>query len=182
MTTTANARIWAGAIVQVAPTGTTAPVDVDTPLDAAFDDLGLIGEEGITLSSTSDNAEHYAYGGLHIRTTRNKFKKAIKVLALENNPAVYDLVNPGSTAATTASLTTRTVSTPTVNEKMFVFETSDGDVTRRIVIPRGEVTDIGDTVFIDSAMSAVELTIEAYASSAGVFYLELTDDPQAIVA
>lgn len=182
MADTDNARIWAGADVMVADVGSTAPTDTTSAFDAAFESLGLIGEDGITLSGESEKSDHYAYGGLHVRTTQSKFKKSLKVVCLEDTPAVFDLVNPGSSAATATGTTTRTVGAPAANPKAFAIETVDGDITRRLIIPRGEVSEVGEVTFSDAEMTGVELTIEAYAAEDGTFYIEITDDPQAAVA
>ena len=176
-----NPRIWEGADVMVAPVGSTQPTDIATAWDAAFISLGLLGEDGLTLSGEHDTTEHRAYGGVHVRTTKSKFKKTFKVIALEDNKTVWALVNPGSTAATTTGITTRTVKTPTADPRAFGIEMTDGSITKRVVIPRGEVVDVSEISISDDSMAAFELTIEAYASEAGVFFIEITDDTQADV-
>lgn len=179
---TDNARIWVNADVYVAPVGSTAPTGVSAPLDAAFDALGLLAEDGMTESREEEVTDHHAYGGVLVRTTRSKHKRTMTVTALENNPVVYDLVNPGSTAVTATGVTTRTVVVPTSpNPKAFVLELVDGDVTNRRVIPRGEVTAVGDVTFDDNELQGYELTITIYPASDGTLYKDITDDPQATV-
>lgn len=178
---TANPRIWLGADVYVAPVGTTAPTDTTTPLDAGFLPIGLLHEDGMTMSRDEDVTDHYAYGSKLIRTTRQKHKRTLKVTALEDNVAVFGLANPGSTASTTTGTTTRVVMVPTSNPQAFVFELVDGDVTKRLVVPRGEVTEVGDMTISDSEICSQELTITVYAASDGELFREITDDAQADV-
>jgi hypothetical protein len=179
---TDNPRIWLGADVYVGAVGSTAPTDTTTALDAAFKALGLLSEDGMTEKRDQSSDDYYAWGGVLVRTVRSKFKRTFVVTALEDNATVFALVNPGSTAATATGTTTRTVKNPTVNPQAFVFEMRDGDVTRRIVVPKGEVTEVGDVKYSDSDITGFELTITVYPASDGTLYKDITDDPAAAAA
>ena len=182
---TDNPRIWVNADVYVGDVGSTAPTDVTTALDAAFEALGLLSDDGMTESREDESTDHYAYGGILVRTTRSKHKRTITVTALEDNPVVFDLVNPGSTASTSAGptppagVTTRTVKVPQPDPKAFVLELVDGDVTKRRHIARGEVVAVGDVQISDNEMTMYELTINIYPASDGTLYTDITDDTQA---
>lgn len=179
---TDNVRIWVGADVYVAPVGSTAPTDTTTALDAAFEALGLLSDDGMTESREDEITDHYAYGGTLVRTTRSKHKRTITVTALEDNDVVFGLVNPGSSASTVTGTTTRTVKVPSEpNPKAFVIELTDGAITKRRVIPRGEVVDVGDVSISDDEMAMYELTITVYPASDGTLYTDITDDPGAAV-
>lgn len=177
---TANARIWGSAEVFAAPVGSTPPTDTTSPLDAAWKSLGLLGEDGITFGSEAESTDHFEYAGGLVRNTRGQFKKTLAFFALEDTPEVFTLANPGSTASTDAGVTTRTVNVPTVNEQSFILETKDGAINRRIVIARGEVTEVGDQTISSDELAAREMTIDMYIDN-GAFYVEITDDPQADV-
>lgn len=181
-----NARIWIDADVYTGPTTATAPTDLETPLDEDFEALGLLSEDGTSESRDEDKTDHYAWGGggRLVRTTRSKHKRTIKVIALEDNPVVFGLTEPGSDADTVDGVTTRIIRTPQPNPRSFVFEMADGDIHRRRYIPRGEVLDVGDITDSDSAISQKELTITVYPIDdddlgANVLYVDITDDPQA---
>lgn len=176
----ANPRIWEGADAYVAPLGTTPPVDVTAAWATPWKSLGLLSEDGASESREQDSADHFAWGGVLVRTTRSKFKRSMKITCLEDNPNVFALVNPGSTAATVTTLTTRTIKNPTRVPQAFGLETRDGIVTRRRVITRGEVTEIGEVKLADSDMTAYEITITIYPDSNGVLYTDLTNDAQAV--
>lgn len=183
----ANPRIWVNADVYVAPVGTTAPTDVTTAWAAAWDALGLLSEDGMTETREEESTDHYAWGGILVRTTRSKHKRTFTVTALEDNPTVWGLVNPGSTATTSAGptppagVTTRQVYVPGPDPRAFGLELVDGDITKRRVIPRGEVVAVGDVTISDNEMAMYELTINVYPDGAGVLYIDITDDPQAVV-
>jgi hypothetical protein len=176
---TDNPRIWINADVLVAPVGTTAPTNLTGAWNVAFEALGLLSEDGMTEARDADVTDHFAWGGIHIRTTRSKFKRTFVVTALEDNPVVFDLVNPGSEASTTGGVTTRTVKVPESDPRAFGFELVDGAITTRRIIPRGEVTAVAEVKSSDSDMTMYQLTITVYADADGVLYTDITNDPQA---
>lgn len=186
-----NPRIWVNADVYTAPLDTDGPTDTTTAWPGTWDALGLLSEDdGIVESRDQDKTDHYAYGGILVRTTRSKHKRTIKVTALEDNDVVFGLVNPGSLVETVGDLTTRTVVVPQTDPRSFGLEVRDGDITKRRIIPRGEITEIGDVSYSDDEMAMFELTIdvypvvdeETYGTPLGVLWLDITDDPQAEAA
>lgn len=181
-----NPRIWLNADVWVGPLTSVAPTDVTTAMttvDADWEALGLLSQDdGMTETRDQDLTDHYAWGNILVRTTRAKVKFSFQVTALEDNPVVFDLVYPGSTALTQLGVTTRTVKVPTVNRKSFCFELVDGDITSRRYIPTGEVTEVADISINDSDMAAKQITISVYPDGNGVTWYDITNDPQAMVA
>lgn len=179
----ANARIWLKADGYRAPLGTTAPTDASTALPAAWKAFGLLSDDdGISESRDEDSDDKYAYGNILIRTVRSKHKRQIKVTVLEDNATVFGILNPGSTAVTATTVTTRTVKVPGSDIGAYLFEAHDGTINKRKCIPRGEVVEVGDEQWTDSDLVARELTINIYPDSTGVLYYEITDDPQAIAS
>lgn len=179
---TENPRIWLNADVYVADYGTAGPTDIATDWPAGFEPLGLLSQDGMTETRDETVNDHFAWGGILVRTTRSNHKRSFTVIALEDNPVVFGLVNPGSEAATVGDITTRTVKVPGVDVRAFGLELRDGDITRRRVIPRGEVVAVGDITRSEAAMEMYELTINVYPDGEGVLYLDITDDPQAVEA
>lgn len=178
---TDNPRVWEGADVYFAPVGTTAPTDVTTAWAAAWIAAGLLGEDGLTETRDEDSTDLYAYGGILVRTTRSKHKRTFTVTLLEDHADLWELLNPGSTAATTTGVTTRTVKVPTSNPMAFGIEFRDGTTTKRIVVPKGQIVISGDVSYSDSELAGREATITVYPASDGTLYVEITNDPQAAV-
>lgn len=178
---TANPRVWLNGSVFAGAVGTAAPTDTTTSLNVAFKDLGLLSEDGTEEVHDADTAEFFARGGILVREVRSKDKVTIKVTALEDNPVVFALVNPGSSQSTTTGLTTRVIKVYQPNPMAFVIEDKDGAVTRRKAIAKGEVIEVGPAV-AGPEMTMRELTIVVYPSAGGVLYTELTDDPAAAVS
>lgn len=179
---TADVRIWQGADVSCAAVGSTAPTNVATALDAAFDVLGLLSEDGITEARTEEQTDHFAYGSILVRTTRRKHVRTFKVVALENSLLVAQLADPNSTATTASGVTKLVVSPPSAvtNTKAWVIEKTDGALIERIYVPKGEVVSVGDVLTSDNEMAKKELTIKVYGSTYssvdGVLYVKFTND------
>lgn len=177
---TDNPRIWEGADFYVGDVGATAPTDVTSDWGADWDPIGLIDEDdGVVQTRDQDVNTHYAYGGILVRTTRSKHRRQIKVTALEDSALVFGLVNPGSTSDTAGGVTTRTVMVPVSDLRAFGAELRDGGITSRLIIPRGEVVEVGDQEAHDDNMTTYPLTIDIYPDADGVLFYELTDNPAA---
>lgn len=177
-----NPRIWSGADVYVAPVGTTAPTNLATSLNAAYKALGLLGEDGATENRDQESTDHYAWGGILVRTTKSKHKRTMTVIALEDNLTVLGLVEPNSVTTDDGSIATTVVSVPTdPDPRSFVLQISDGDITKRRHIAKGEVTEVAEITLSDSEMTGYELTITIYPVD-GVLYTDITDDTQRLSA
>lgn len=174
-----NPRVWLGADVYVAPVGTTAPTDTTTAFSATWKAIGLMAEDGLTEGNANTTTTLFAWGGILIRNVKSKHVRTFKVIALEDNATLFALINPGSSEALASGVTTRTVKVPSTNPQAFALEFKDGAITKRILIPRAEITDVGDTKYSDTAIASHELTITVYPTAAGVLFSELTDDAQA---
>jgi hypothetical protein len=74
---------------------------------------------------------------------------------------------------------TATIKVPGTNPKAFGLELRDGPITKRRIIPKGEVVAIADTTISDSAPVSFGLTVNIYPASDGTLYYDITDDPQA---
>jgi hypothetical protein len=181
---TDNPRLWEGADLYSAPSGTALPVDLDALMSTvpAWKAVGLLSEDGASESRDEDTSDFYAWGGKLIRTKRSKHKRSMKVTCLEDNLVVFGLVNPGSTVTTTGGINTRTVKIPKSDKQAFVLELVDGDITRRRHIPIGEVTEVGEVTLSESDLQAYEITVTIYPDSADVLYVDYDNDPQGAAA
>ena len=179
---TANPRIWEGADFWVAPVGTTLPAyDADLTSASGWEAVGLLSQDGSSESRADDTADHYAWGGILVRTTKSRHKRQVVVTALEDNLTVFGLVNPGSTAATSAGVNSRAYKVPRSDPRSFILELRDGNIRKRRHFPRGEVESVGEIALSDSALTSYALTITIYPDATGTLYSDYDNDPQAAV-
>lgn len=181
---TNNPRVWQGCDVRVADLGTTAPTDLTTAYAAGWDVLGLLSEDGMTQSRDMDSSDFYDWSGLLIRTVYSKEKRTFKVAALEDTDACFKLRNPDGTSSTTTGVTTRSHRGGVPVPMAFAFEMTDGaDVTRRLLIPRGQAMQTGEEMYSREGMTMYEFEIVVYPNaSTGELFVEITNDPAAVVA
>lgn len=176
---TTNAHSWDSADVYVGDVGSTGPTNLTTAIDAAFDPVGLVdGDEGFTEGRDEDRADHYAWGGILIKTTRAHHKRTLRFVALEDNAITFGLVNPGSTTTTATGVDTRVVKTPVADPRAFVFELSEGgSVQKRRHVPSAEVTEVGDIVDSEGNLVAYDITLSVYPASDGTLWKDILPTP-----
>lgn len=180
---TANAASWANADVYTASKGTAGPTDVSTAWAVAWTAVGLLdGEEGFTQGREDEVTEHFAWGGLLVKKTKTKHQRTIKFVALEDNEAVFTIVNPGSTrsqSATTGDVTS-TVKVPVPYEFAIGFELRDGDKVKRRTVKRAEVQEIGEVKEAESELTVYEITVVIYPEPDGTLFTEISGSPAAM--
>lgn len=150
-------EVFAGA------TSTTAPTDTSTALNVAFKGLGYVSEDGITESrdrSTDDikawqnsatvrtviTDSSLKYNLTLIETTKDVIETALGVTVTQSVPHGTYVIVPSSTGG----------------RKSFVIEIVDGANIKRIYIPQGEVTELGDTTYGSGDAIGYEITITTY--------------------
>ena len=187
--TSENVRIWTSADVYTAPEGTTLPTNIATALNAAFDPVGYISQDdAISLEVSSDDTDHYAYGSVYIRKTSIKAKTTLSFTALEDTDIVYQLAYPGSDSVTSSGITTRTTRPKNLGLAVvaMVVELTDGTITKRLAIPRAQVTIAGSASLSDNEMAGVPMVVDMLGTTDEggdtYFSIEITDDPAAEVA
>lgn len=176
----ANPRLWTGADVYFAALGTTAPTNIATALTSTWlaGALGLLGEDGLSEKRDGDTTDRYAWGNILVRRTRSKHKRSFTVVALEDNPNVFALGNPGSSAATVSGVTTRTVKVPVITPVAVLLQLTDGGITKRRVVPKVDAEITGDVVLSETDLAGTEFTFTVYPAANGTLYYDISDDPQ----
>ena len=158
-----------------APLGTTLPNDATTSLGASFTSLGYIATGGVTHSFELETGEYRAWGGDLVLAYQNSKTHTfsfglIEVLNPETYKTVYGSNNVTGTLATGISVT---ADNDDMTEYVYVIELSmRNGATKRIVIPDGKITAIGDIVYQDSDAVNFPVTITAQVDSSGNSHYE----------
>ncbi|TDC02599.1 hypothetical protein E1091_00365 [Micromonospora fluostatini] len=167
-----KASLWADADVYIADDlDTDNPTDIDEPFGTGWGLAGLLdGEAGFEEGREEDKTDHYAWGGILIRTSRKNFKMTKKFIALEDNPVVRGLIYPGSTHST--------IVVPRHGPKKVAFEVRDGARKERLITRRHAIVDtIGTIKDGEDELKKYETTLGIFPDGSGVLFDRQTTDP-----
>lgn len=149
--------------VWVAPKGSTLPADLTAPADPLVE-LGWLSEDGISFDRSEDATTHRAYqGGTIVRRKKTSVEDSFSFQCLEETAEVLGLYYAGQTPVTSgtgeSAVATITVENQTASdERAWVVDVVDGDVTKRYVVPVGTV-GTGTVAHSNSSMTVYEFTV-----------------------
>ena len=158
-----------------APLGTALPTDATTALGNGFESLGYIASGGVTHALSLDTGEYRAWGGdvvlSYLTGKTNTFAFGlIEVLNKSTYEVVYGAANVSGTLTTGIAVTGNGAD---MSEYVYVIELALRDgAMKRIVIPDGKVSAIGDVVYQDSDAINYPITITAQADADGNTHYE----------
>lgn len=145
--------------VWLAPLGSTLPTTLAAP-DAAFEDVGYLGEDGMGLTRERDVAEFRVHqGGKIVKKKITSSKKDIVFRAVEDNPVVRALIDTIVSSSEALGVTTEVISDGSeIWVGAAVIDLYDTGYMERYVISRFEVVASGEESWSNSSMRERECT------------------------
>ncbi|WP_286356385.1 phage tail protein [Ileibacterium valens] len=160
----------------IAPAGTALPTDAVTALTEDFKNLGYISKDGLTNSNSSESTDITAWGGDTVLTTDSSKTDTFQATFIESlNPEVLKMVYGDSNvtgADVDAGLTVKANSLDTKAHVYVIDQVLKGDVLKRIVVPNGTVTAVGDISYKDDDAVGYQVTISAAPDNDGNTHYE----------
>lgn len=151
-----------GGAVHWAPAGTAIPKDAVTDLAEGFISLGYCSDDGLSNSSAPDTDKVKAWGGDTVMNTNNGRTDtyAFTLIEAENVDVLKRVYNENNVSGTLETGITVKVNSDDPEEGIWVIDMIlRGNVAKRIVIPSGSVTDLGDISYTDGDAVGYEVTI-----------------------
>jgi len=165
----------AGAVFR-APLGSTLPTDATTALDAAFLELGYVSEDGVTNNNTPDSDTIKAWGGATVLVVQNEMTDEWTLTLIESlNSNVLKAIYGDSKVTVDSQAGTITVQA-TAEQRVDACYVIDmvlkGGAMKRVVIPNGSMSELGEIVYKDDEPIGYELTLNALPGTNGVQHYE----------
>lgn len=164
-----------GGAIWRAVKGTTPPTNATTTLGSAFKALGYCSEDGLTNSNSPSTTDIKAWGGdtvLNIQEEKTDTFQftLIEVLNVEVLKAVYGSANVTGALATGVTIEANAAEP---EEGVWVVDmVMNSNTIKRMVVPHGKISEIGDITYTDSDAVGYEVTITALPDSDGNTHYE----------
>lgn len=153
----------------------TLPTDATTALSADFKALGYVSDDGLVNTNSPDSDKIKAWGGDTVLVIQSEKPDEFKLTLLEvMNTDVLKTVYGSSnvTGALATGLTVKATADEPEEGAWVVEMIMRGGVLKRVVIPDGKVSEVGEITYKDDEAVGYELTIQAMPDSTGVTHYE----------
>lgn len=170
--TTGKHRVDGG--IYVAPPGTALPTDASTELPAAFVNVGYISEDGITNQQSRTSQDIKEWNGGVVDSSTTEFKNAWKIKFIESlNVNVLKLIYGAGNVTEASGKIHVAINEDELEEHVFAIDmAAKGGKLKRIVIPRGKITQLGDIVYNSTNAVAYDSTLTTYKDDSGNYQHE----------
>lgn len=160
---TANVSVGkgvAGGYMFVAPTGTALPTDNSTALDAAYLNVGYLGDDGITFSDSSETDSFFDLNGDTIETSNGSIEKSFTVTLREIKKDSLALIYGSNNVTDQTGKLTAHDKGPNDASYVVVFELllKNGRKWRRVG-PQCKLGELGDMNVVYSDLVGREITM-----------------------
>lgn len=173
-------KFLSGGYFFLAPSGTTLPTDNTTPLDAAFLNMGFLGDDGVNFSDSSSTENAYDANGDSIATSQGEIEKTFTVTFREiKKDSLAVLYGSANVTDANGKLTVHDKG-PNDATYVGVFEIrlKDGRKWRRVV-PQCQPGELGDQTIVYNELVGRELTMAALLdSTSGSYYIDYIDSTE----
>jgi len=164
-----------GGAIYNAPVGTTLPTSATASLNAAFNSLGYISEDGMTNGGDRETESIKAWGGDTVLSLTNSVEDtfSFKLIEAMNVDVLKTVRGSGNVSGTLASGIAIEVNSDELDYYSWVVDMilADG-VLERIVIPCAKITEIAEIVYVHTDAVGYDVTITAEPDDSGNTHYE----------
>lgn len=158
-----------------APLGTKLPTDAVTALDAAFLPLGYASDSGITNANSPTSEQTTAWGGdvvLDGQTQKPDTFKFTLIEAMNVNVLKFVYGDDNVSGDLNAGITIKANRKEQPERVLVIDMTLKNDAVKRIVVPKGKVTEVDEIVYSDKSPIGYGTKVMASPDTAGQTHYE----------
>lgn len=164
-----------GGAISVAPLATALPTDASTALTAVFKQLGYVSEEGLSNENSPETDFIKAWGGDIVLTlySGREDRFVFTLIEVKNIDVLKMIYGDDNVTGTLAAGITISVGADELEGHVIVIDmVLSEDTLKRIVIPDGRVTEVGEIVYSDGEAIGYQTTVTAIPDSNGKTHYE----------
>ena len=172
--------------VAVAPVGTQMPNDARTTLPVVWDDSGYISEDGLSVTITRSTTPIKDWSKANVRNLLTDFGGAIALSFLQvDSFAAKRMFGESNVTVTPATASAGEIVKISIGAELppieaWCFSMKDGNARVRVVVPRGQMTDVNQVDFKPDAGNIIGGTLTAYDDGNGHSIYFIYDDGEII--
>src|SRR5690625_4525076 len=175
-----TAKPKVGGAVYSAPLGTTLPLDAATELDDAFKSLGYISDDGLTNENSPESENIKAWGGDTVASVQTSKDDTFTYTLIEatNVNVLKEVYGQDNVTGTLDTGITIKANAKELEEHCLIIDMIlKGGNLKRIVIPNGKVSEVGEISYADADAIGYETTIQAIPDEEGNTHYEYIQKP-----
>ena len=164
-----------GGAVFVGATTLTLPTSAVAALPTGFVGLGYCSEDGVTQSQEVNSDEVKAWGGDTVLVTEDDKSETWQMTFIEmmNINVLKEMYGSANVSGTLETGITISSGTDAHEARAWVIDMIlKNGALKRIVIPKGVITEIGDVVYNDTDPVGYPVTIKATSDASGKYHYE----------
>ena len=173
--------------IKHAPLNTTLPTlssisKSGVTLDPAFVGNEYVSEDGLTLSPSMSTADIKDWSGAIVRKILESFDGTLSWTMISTDKAALEISFGSANITSVTASTTHGAQVQAAlgahlpEEQSWVFLMKDGDARIVIVVPDGQITEVGDVTFKTNEAVGWNVTLSCYPDSSGYSIYIMTDD------